>query len=67
MWAYFSALKSKDTKYPLMVIKCLYEPQRASESLYMTELRNKHFIRKIQGGILNVWNQCHLVKLIGSL
>ena len=33
----------------------------------MTELRNMHFIRKIQGGILNVWNQCHLVKLIGSL
>ena len=43
MWAYFSALKHK---YTLMVIKCLYEPQRASESLYMTELRNMHFIRK---------------------
>lgn len=30
-----------------MVIKCLYEPQRASESLYMTEIRNIHFIGKI--------------------
>lgn len=52
MWAYFSALKSKDTQIPLMVIKCLYEPQRASQSLYMTELRNTRFIGRIelQGG-----------------
>lgn len=27
-----------------MLVKCLYEPQRASESLYMIELRNTHFI-----------------------
>ena len=34
-----------------MVIKCLYEPQRASESLYMTELRNMHFIGiSMEGG-----------------
>lgn len=35
-----------------MVIECLYEPQRASQSLYMTELRNTHFIGRIelQGG-----------------
>lgn len=35
-----------------MALKRLYEPQRASQSLYMTELRNTHFIGRITRRIL---------------
>ncbi len=46
MWAYFSGLKYKG-KY----LKRLYEPQRASEILYMTVIRNMHFVGiSMEGG-----------------
>ena len=32
-----------------MALKCLYEPQRAPESLYMTVIRNMHFMSNYYG------------------
>ena len=47
-----------------MVIKCLYEPQKASESLYMTVIRNTHFIgRKTnQRRNINVWSDYKILQ-----
>lgn len=47
-----------------MALKRLYEPQRASESLYMTVIRNTHFIgiKTKQRRNINVWSDYKILQ-----